>query len=97
MLNKNRVSDFNRLSKSGNSQVRIAVHYFPDSIIYILGNHADFLISGESSESERANLCAVQIKFLSNKVNSALESDLLAESQEIVFRSIILGFNKLKN
>lgn len=97
MLNKNRVSDFNRLSKSGNSQVRIAVHYFPHSIIYILGNHADFLIPGESSKCERANLRAVQIKFLSNKVNSALESDFLPESQEIVLRSIILSFSKLKN
>jgi hypothetical protein len=81
MLNKNRVSDFNRLSKCGNSQVRIAVHNFPDSIIYILGNHADFLVSGESSECERADLCAMQIKFLSNKVNSALKSDFLPESQ----------------
>jgi hypothetical protein len=97
MLNKNRVANFNRLSKSGNSEVGVAMNDFPDSVIYILGNHANFLIAGESSVGQRANLSAAQIKFLSNKVNCALESDLLAKSQKIILSSIILSLSKLKD
>lgn len=93
MLNKYWVGNFNRLSKSGNSKVGIAMDNFPDSIIYILGNHAYFLITGESSESKRTDLSAVQIKFLSNKVNCALESDFLPKSQKVIFSPIILSFS----
>jgi hypothetical protein len=97
MLNKNRVSDFNRLSECGHSQVGVAMHDLPDSIIYILGNHADLLVAGEPRKRERANLSAVQIQFLSNQVNSALESHLLPESQQIILGAIVLGLGQLKD
>ena len=97
MLNKNRVANFNRLSKSGNSEVGVGMNDFPDSVIYVLGDHADLLIAGESSECQRADLSAVQIQFLSNKVGGALEADLLPESQQIILRAIILSLGQLQH
>ena len=97
MLDKNWVANFDRLSESGYSEVGVAMNDFPDSIIYVLGNHADLLIAWESSEGERAYLSAVQIKFLSNKVDCALEADLLPESQEIILSAIILSLGQFQH
>ena len=97
MLDKNWVANFDRLSESGYSEVGVAMNDFPDSIIYVLGNHADLLIAGESSEGERTYLSAVQIKFLSNKVDCALEADLLAESQQIILSAIILSLGQFQH
>ena len=97
MLNKHGVTNFDSLPESGHSEVGVAMNDFPDSVIYVLGDHADLLIAGESSECQRADLSAVQIQFLSNKVGGALEADLLPESQQIILRAIILGLRQLKD
>ncbi len=97
MLNKHGVTNFDRLSESGHSEVGVAMNDFRDSVIYVFGDHADLLIAGEPSECQRADLSAVQIQFLSNKVGGALEADLLPESQQIILRTIILGLRQLQD
>jgi len=91
MLNQYWIVDFNRLSKRGYSEIWVAMDNFPNGIINVLGNHANFLIARESSKSKRTNLGTVQIELLSNKMNSALKSDFLPKSQEIIFSSIIFS------
>lgn len=84
MFNNNFLVSGYWLTKSLNSQIRIVVKYFPSSVINWLGNHADLLVTGETSKSEWANLSAVQVKFLSKKIRIAFKSDFLSISHHIV-------------
>ena len=77
------------LTKSLDSQIRIVVKYFPSSVINWLSNHANLLVAWETSKSERANLSAVQVKFLPKKIRIAFKSDLLSISHNIIMWAII--------
>jgi hypothetical protein len=97
MLNQNWIVNFYSLSKGGNSQIRVAVDNLPNGIINRLSTHADLLITRESRKCERADLSAVQIKLLSNKINCAFKSNFLSKPQNVIFSPIIFSFNNLEN
>lgn len=59
-----------RLSNRGDAEVRIGMYYLPDCVIDVLCHHADFLIAREASKGKRADLTAVKISLLSEKMSS---------------------------